>query len=120
MIHHLITPEYNLTELEKNKIYQFNMSSEYLNSIQPAIWEVDYLKKVLKPEYSPWDFEVAGNDFAAQQNGIILLNRLDPPTDREITIQNKSIEYRFYHNFVRIGGKISEGWEELYKKEKLN
>lgn len=120
MVFDVITPEYSLKELEKNKIYQFNMSSEYLNSLQPAIWEVNYLKKVLKPEYSPWDFEVAGNGFAAQQNGTILLNRLDPPTDKEITIQNKSIECRFYHNFVRIGGKISEGWEELYRKENLN
>ena len=116
----VLTPEYDLIELEKDKIYQFKMSSEYLNSIQPAIWEINYLKKVLKPEYSPWDFEVAGNNFSSQQNGIILLNRLDPPTDKEITIQNKNIECRFYHNFVRIGGKISEGWEELYKKENLN
>ena len=116
----VLTPEYTLTELEKDKIYKFKMSSEYLNSVQPAIWKVDYLKKVLKPEYSPWDFEVAGNNFASKQKGTILLHRLDPPTDREITIQNKSLKHRFYHNFVRIGGNISEGWEELYKKENLS
>ena len=116
----VLTPEYGLIELEKDKLYQFKMSSEYLNSVQPAIWEVDYLKKVLKAEYSPWDFEVAGNDWASQQNGIILLDRLDPPTSGNITIQNKSIKHRFYHNFVRVGGKISEGWEELYRKENLN
>ena len=120
IIFDVLTPEYDLIELEKDKIYQFKMSSEYLNSAQPAIWKVDYLKKVLKAEYSPWDFEVAGNDWASQQKGVILMNRLDPPTKDTITIQNKSIKHRFYHNFVRVGGNISEGWEELYMKENLD
>ena len=112
-------PHYTLKELEKNKIYQFEMSSEYLNSVQPGIWKLDYLKKVLKPEYSPWDFEIAGNDFASQQKGIILLDRLDPIEDGN-DIETKKILFRFYHNFIRMGGKVSDGWEELYRKENLS
>ena len=112
-------PHYTLKELEKNKIYQFEMSSEYLNSVQPGIWKLDYLKKVLKPKYSPWDFEIAGNDFASQQKGIILLDRLDPIEDGN-DIETKKILFRFYHNFIRMGGKVSDGWEELYRKENLS
>jgi len=115
----ILYPHYTLRELEQNKIYQFEMTSEYLNSVQPGIWKLDYLKKVLKPEYSPWDFEVSGNNFSSQQNGIILLNRLDPIEDGN-DIETKKKLFRFYHNFVRIGGNISEGWEELYKRENLS
>ena len=114
----ILYPHYSLKELETDKVYQFNMSSEYLNSVQPGIWKLDYLKKVLKSEYSPWDFEIAGNDFASQQEGIILLDRLDPPEDKN-DIETKKILYRFYHNFIRRGGKVSEGWEKLYIKEGL-
>jgi hypothetical protein len=46
IIFDVLTPEYDLIELEKDKIYQFKMSSEYLNSVQPAIWKVDYLKNI--------------------------------------------------------------------------
>ena len=97
-------PKYHLTKLSEDSLYQFNISSEYLNSVQPGLWRTEYLKKVLKPEYSPWDFEVAGNAYTASQRPTILL---------------KQLEKRFYHNFIRRGGVITEGWENLYIKEGL-
>lgn len=97
-------PIYRLDHI-KDDLYSFRMDSDYLNSIQPAIWKVDYLKQVLKPEYSPWDFEIRGNDFTRTLNPIILL---------------KARPTHMYFNFVRIGGRISDGWEELYIKENLS
>ena len=114
----ILYPMYSVTELESGSVYKFNMDSEYLNSIQPGFWKVDYLKKVLQPEYSPWDFEVKGNELAATKDGTILLKRLDPPNDTN-DVETKKKLYRFYHNFVRVGGVISEGWEDLYAKEGL-
>ena len=54
-------PIYYLDHIQDD-LYKFKMSSDYLNSVQPAIWKTDYLKQVLKPEYSPWNFEIEGNE----------------------------------------------------------
>lgn len=97
-------PIYYLERINED-LYKFKMISDYLNSIQPSIWKTDYLRKVLKPEYSPWDFEVAGNEYSKTLNPTILL---------------KARPEHMYFNFVRIGGRISEGWEQLYKKENLS
>jgi hypothetical protein len=96
-------PIYSLDHLSNN-LYKFKENSDYLNSVQPAIWRTDYLRKVLKPEYSPWDFELIGNNFTKTINPTILLNKR---------------ESHMYFNFTRIGGKLSEGWEEFLKKQNL-
>ena len=36
-------------------------NSKYLISMQPSIWSREFLLRVLKPEYSPWDFEIEGS-----------------------------------------------------------
>jgi hypothetical protein len=94
---------YNLTYIKDN-IYQFNNTSMYLNSVQPAIWKTDYLKQVLLPQYSPWQFELDGNSYTQKFNPKILLKARD-----------KSI----YFNYARVGGRVSEGWESIFYKEKL-
>jgi hypothetical protein len=96
-------PIYYLDHI-KEDLFKFKMSSDYLNSVQPAIWKTEYLKQVLKPEYSPWNFEVEGNEYTKTLNPTILL---------------KARPEHMYFNFVRIGGRISEGWEQLYLKENL-
>jgi len=96
-------PIYYLDHI-KDDLYKFKMTSDYLNSVQPAIWKTSYLKQVLKPEYSPWNFEVEGNEYTKTLNPTILL---------------KARPEHMYFNFVRIGGRISEGWEQLYIKENL-
>jgi hypothetical protein len=58
----------------------------------------------MKPEYSPWNFEIEGNVFTKTLDPLILL---------------KKREEHMYFNFVRIGGRISEGWEQVYIKEGL-
>ena len=97
-------PIYYLDHIQDD-LYKFKISSDYLNSVQPAIWKTNYLKQVLKPEYSPWNFEVEGNEYTKTLNPTILL---------------KARPEHMYFNFVRIGGRISEGWEQLYIKENLN
>jgi hypothetical protein len=94
---------YSLTNLE-NDLYLFNAYSQYLNSVQPSIWRTDYLKKVLKKEMSPWEFEIEGNSYAQSLNPRILL---------------KARQKKIYFNFCRRGGVFSEGWQEFLNKEKL-
>lgn len=97
-------PIYSLEHQHKD-LYKFKPHSEYLNSIQPSIWRTDYLKQVMKPNYSPWQFEIDGNVFTKTLNPTIIL---------------KARPEHMYFNFVRIGYNISEGWENLYRKENLD
>lgn len=94
---------YKLNSLEDN-LFIFDNNSQYLNSVQPAIWKTSYLKSVLKPEYSPWDFEIKGNSYTKSLDPTILLRGLSKP---------------IYFNFVRVGGKLSSGWQSLLDKEGL-
>jgi hypothetical protein len=96
-------PVYHLEHIVDD-LYKFKNHSDYLNSVQPSIWKTDYLKKVMKSEYSPWNFEVEGNAFTKTLDPLILLKKRDE---------------HMYFNFVRIGGRISEGWEQVYLKEGL-
>ena len=97
-------PFYTLEHLQDD-LYKFKLSSDHLNSIQPSVWKTDYLKQVLKPEYSPWQFEVDGNAFTQTLNPTIILKARSKPV---------------YFNFVRVGGRVSEGWEEICRRENLN
>lgn len=95
---------YTLIKLDEENLYKFDKTSLYLNSIQPAIWKTEYIKNVLKPQYSPWNFEVEGNRYTSEINPTVLL---------------KAREQSVYFNFSRIGGRISEGWEKVFEKENL-
>jgi len=94
---------YSLTNLSED-LYQFNNHSMYLNSVQPAIWRTDYIKQVLKPSYSPWQFELDGNVFTQTLFPKILL---------------KSRKKSIYFNYARVGGRVSDGWQEIFLKEGL-
>lgn len=94
---------YSLIQLESD-LFQFRRQSMYLNSVQPAIWKTDYIKDVLKPDYSPWDFELKGNFYTSTINPKILL---------------KAREKSVYFNYSRVGGRLSEGWQEVFEKENL-
>lgn len=96
-------PIYSLEKLNEN-LFKFKNNSEYLNSVQPSIWKVDYLKKVLKPEYSPWDFETYGNLFTKNLNPLILI---------------KVRPEHMYFNVLRKGCIKADGWETIFIKENL-
>lgn len=94
---------YNLHHLGDD-LYQFDKNSQYLNSVQPAIWRTEYIKQVLQEEYSPWDFEIVGNAGASEKNPKILL---------------KARPKKIYFNFCRRGNILSEGWEGFLQQENL-
>lgn len=94
---------YSLNLLEDG-LYSFNIYSNYLNSVQPAIWKTDYLKSVLREYYSPWQFELEGNTFTSSISPKILIKLRQEP---------------IYFNYARVGGRVSEGWEEVFRKENL-
>jgi hypothetical protein len=94
---------YSLTHLYDD-LYQFNNHSAYLNSVQPSIWKTDYFKKVLHSSYNPWQFEIDGNTFTQTLQPKIIL---------------KAREKSVYFNYARVGGRVSEGWQEIFNKENI-
>lgn len=96
-------PWARLTRLEKD-ICKFNLDSDYLNSVQPGLWKTDYLKKVMNPNFSPWQFEIDGNAFTSSINPTILLRELESP---------------IYFNMVRRGRVLSNGFEQFLSSQGL-
>jgi hypothetical protein len=71
------TPKFNYKKIES--------SSDYSISMQPSIWRKSYIRKVLKPEYSPWQFEVEGSKLNCSNNVYV----------------DESIKFHPYFNAVR-------------------
>lgn len=78
--------------------------SEWLASVQPSIWRVSHLRKMLKPEYSPWDTEILGSKDLLGKDVRHYAVKLDEP---------------IYFNVAGKGGHLRDGWEQFFAKEGL-
>ena len=87
-----------------NTMHKMSPTSPWLTSIQPAIWRRSELLKFLKPEYTPWNFEVKGSKLAKNNIENYFVAKLDNP---------------IYFNMVRKGKQPSPGWEEFLKEQNL-
>jgi hypothetical protein len=85
-------------------IKQMSPRSNWLASIQPAIWDVEHLKSIILPEYSPWDFEIKASEILRHHEMNHYVIKLDEP---------------IYFNFVRKGGVLSDGWSQFLNNEGL-
>jgi hypothetical protein len=87
-----------------NTMHKMSPNSPWLTSVQPAIWRKRELLKFLKPEYSPWNFEVKGSKEAKNNVENYFVAKLDKP---------------IYFNMVRKGKQPSPGWEEFLEQQNL-
>ena len=105
---------------------KINNESDYLISMQPSIWRKSYITEVLKPEYSPWQFEIQGSKTnnsnniywdesikfhpyfnAVRKKNIINLTRI-------IAFIDKLIEKVFYN---KLPFKYSKGYKKFIKRQ---
>jgi len=87
-----------------NTIHRMSTDSDSMTSLQPAIWRTSELMRVMKSNYTPWDFEVVGDSIVKGVKDNYFVAKLDEP---------------IYFNFVRRGGVLSEGWEEFLTVQNL-
>lgn len=101
-----LSPSGHQSYMDKNRfgIAKFAKDSNYKISMQPSIWRKDFLKEVVKPHYSPWDFEVVGS--------FLLLNK-DVPIYIDHSFDN------VYFNAVRKGMRKVDGVDKFLEKEGL-
>ena len=93
---------YNLIPTSIDNFYMMDSSCRWLATLQMGIWKTEVFKEVLKPTYSPWDFEINGR------------NAL---TNKKCAVFDPQCELTF--NFVRNGKQPSPGWEQFLEKEQL-
>lgn len=93
---------YKLISTNVNDFYIQHTSCDWLATLQMGIWKTETLRHTLKPNYSPWDFEIKGREFLI---------------DKKCAILDPQCELIF--NFVRQGKKPSQGWREFLIKENL-
>lgn len=82
------------------KFLKISQHSLYSISMQPSIWNKEYLESILLPTYSPWDFEIDGSS-------AINTNYKKHHTMIDTSVPN------VYFNAIRKGFLKSEGWEEF-------
>jgi hypothetical protein len=87
-----------------NTMHRMREDSDSMTSLQPAIWRTNELTRVMKSEYTPWDFEVVGDSIVKGVKDNYFVAKLDEP---------------IYFNFIRRGGILSPGWEEFFKTNNL-
>lgn len=91
--------------IAKSKYVLISSNSMFSVSLQPSIWNKQFLQSVLFPEYSPWDFEIEGTKY---------INTIKQyKTCADLSLPN------VYFNAVRRGFVKSEGWEEFRINEGL-
>ena len=56
--------------LWKTGLIVATQDSPYRSSTQPAIWNIHYLRSLLRPSFNPWQFELSGLD--SRDGGIIV------------------------------------------------
>lgn len=93
------------TTLIKDDLYKQNDDSNWLTSVQPAIWRKNFLKKCLQKDWSPWEFEINGTESIKNQDNKIYIYNVSQP---------------IYFNAVRKGKIMSEGWQDFYKEHSLS
>lgn len=98
-----IKPNYTISD---DKYLRLEKHSLYSISMQPSIWNTNYLKYVLLPEYSPWEFEINGSQSISNdsRNHCIFVDS---------TIQN------VYFNAVRKGFIKNDNWYNFRTKHNL-
>jgi hypothetical protein len=87
-----------------NTMHKMSPNSPWLTSVQPSIWRKSELLKLLKPEYSPWNFEIKGSEEAKNNIENYFVAKLDKP---------------IYFNMVRQGKVPSPGWKEFLEQQDL-
>ena len=80
-------------ELHKlNRDYQkINPDFKYSICMQPSLWDKKFLLEIIKPNYSPWQFEILGSKYCISNNLYI----------------DKSIHKHIYFNAVRKLNKLN-------------
>ncbi len=56
----------------KNGILAINPQASYRTSLSPSIWTKRYFMKYLKPEMTPWDFEIENMEAAKNDGNLII------------------------------------------------
>ncbi len=55
-------PDRIIKRLHDIDIGEINRGSDYRVSLQASLWDVGYIKRLARPEDSPWDFEISGTE----------------------------------------------------------
>jgi len=95
-----------LTPIEEldYQFYDVNQTANYRSSLQSAIWSTDYFLNILKPNLTPWSFELQD---IKNDNFRILTTVDNHPT--------------MYSHLYRIGGQLIPNWyESVFENTKLS
>ncbi len=71
----------NLTKEIGEELLEFRQDIDYRATLHPAIWNKRYFLKYLKPNMTPWQFEIANNNTAKYDGATIIANKYVYPDE---------------------------------------
>lgn len=80
-------------------IYTMDQDSPYTNTLQSAIWNVEFFKRCLLPNESPWEFELLGGVRTNANPHTILLHQIVPNWYYDVV--QKGIRHEKYESILR-------------------
>ena len=92
------------TDEKTDGLTRFSDNSDYLVSMQPSIFNRQWLLDILEPSWTPWDFEIRGSRLLKYKHNKIYIDQSVPEV---------------YFNAIRRGGKRSLGYKEFFEREGL-
>ena len=112
----------------KRDYQKINPNLKYSICMQPSLWDKNFILEVLKPNYSPWEFEILGSKYCKSNNLFIdnsikkhiyfnaarKLNKLN--FTRVISFLDRVINKLFYKDKKF---KLSKGWNDFKNKNHL-
>ena len=90
-----------------------NKNIDYRTTLKPSIWKTEYFKKMLKPNYNIWEFEIK-NMWESKNDDSTVICHKDVNLITEFNVYDKG---RFNHvNYKRRGHLMSDGEKNVVKK----
>lgn len=107
----VIPPEAKYTYTDRiDTMKRMDPNSNWLTSVQPAIWRTSHLRTLMLPEYSPWAFEVDGSEALRGKETDHWVAALDEPIYFNAASKRAELSYPV----------MQRGWQAFFEKEKLS
>jgi hypothetical protein len=98
-----------------NSSLSLHKEMDYRTTLKPSIWRTEYFKKMLKPNYTAWDFETKNMQESKNDNSTVICHKMIDLTIQFNVYEKGCFNYRDYENKKHL---ICAADDELLNKYK--
>jgi hypothetical protein len=99
-----------------NSSLSLHKEMDYRTTLKPSIWRTEYFKKMLKPNYTAWDFEINNMQESKNDNSIVICHKMVDLTIQLNIYEKGWFNYKDYENKKHLICAIDDELLNKYKK----